>query len=537
MYCRIENLTTRQVFIISAIFFLLYYSPFFFESLRIVTIHDNLDAEVVFNKLLGDFYHNRDALRLALNGNVPPYAFSRMYQPLSLLWAITDPWNAYMVTDIIVRIVAFIGVYLLVRYYYSSPAISALLAVFFSTSISYSAYLFTVSGIPILLYMILESEVANKKKFWLFLVSTFFISCNIALALSGVFLIASVIPILTLLCQEKLTSRRLFVWAIILLGLAVGNMGLLYAQLFDTTVWHRSDWDLSIYEGDISFSGLCNLLIKSLLTSQWYHVSYPLFIAIGLIIGLNIFCKKIRSAKTLYCIIALIFILCLYVFAHSPLSVPLRKIHQIFLTFQWDRFYFLYSTLIVVCLTFMFQAARNSKFLTTIMILGVASQIIVNLKYTPHIKGVNRAILNKTLPPSFNDYYMKYDFIKIKAIVKNDPVMSVGIDPMIAPMNGIVSIDGYYPLYPKIYKRNFREIIATSMVLANKEDYFDKWGNRVYVFYPQGEAETINFCAAQKIGARYVISNEDIHVNMLEKVTFLNTYQKMYLYKINTLLC
>ena len=56
---------------------------------------------------------------------------------------------------------------------------------------------------------------------------------------------------------------------------------------------------------------------------------------------------------------------------------------------------------------------------------------------------------------SFDDYYRYDEYKKIKEIVENSRVASIGIDPMIAAMNGIKVIDGYLNLYPIIYKNKF----------------------------------------------------------------------------------
>ena len=55
---------------------------------------------------------------------------------------------------------------------------------------------------------------------------------------------------------------------------------------------------------------------------------------------------------------------------------------------------------------------------------------------------------------TFNDYYLYEDYLKIKKIVKENRVISVGLDPLIAVMNNISVIDGYHSLYPLSYKKN-----------------------------------------------------------------------------------
>ena len=75
------------------------------------------------------------------------------------------------------------------------------------------------------------------------------------------------------------------------------------------------------------------------------------------------------------------------------------------------------------------------------------------------IKEVTKILINKNnydekidffnTNKSFDDYYRYDEYKKIKEIVENSRVASIGIDPMIAAMNGIKVIDGYHNLYPK----------------------------------------------------------------------------------------
>jgi len=41
--------------------------------------------------------------------------------------------------------------------------------------------------------------------------------------------------------------------------------------------------------------------------------------------------------------------------------------------------------------------------------------------------------------------------------------LSVGLDPMVAAMNNIYTIDGYHAIYPLSYKKKFRKIIKKQL--------------------------------------------------------------------------
>ena len=156
---------------------------------------------------------------------------------------------------------------------------------------------------------------------------------------------------------------------------------------------------------------------------------------------------------------------------------------------------------------------------------------IIFSKKNYHSKKID---FKNSVSKTFDNYYKFDDYLFIKNIVKNQRVMSVGLDPMIAVMNDIKVIDGYHTLYPLSYKFKFRKIIEKELekntVLKN---YYDSWGSRVYAFYNNQNNIMLNFQAAKKIGADYVISKFPIENNELEKVcSECNGSNEIFLYKI-----
>jgi len=113
-------------------------------------------------------------------------------------------------------------------------------------------------------------------------------------------------------------------------------------------------------------------------------------------------------------------------------------------------------------------------------------------------------------------------------------VASIGVDPMIAAMNDINVIDGYHNIYHLSYKKKFRLIIQEELNQNNVlKDYYDKWGNRVYMLHNDKNNLLFNFKEAKNLGAKYIISsfpikNENLEFNCL----LCDENNKIYLYKI-----
>ena len=146
----------------------------------------------------------------------------------------------------------------------------------------------------------------------------------------------------------------------------------------------------------------------------------------------------------------------------------------------------------------------------------------------------NKLSLNLRSSNTFDNYYRFEVYSFIKSIVKEDRVMSVGLDPMVAVMNDIKVIDGYHTIYSMKYKREFRKIIADELDASNVlKNYYDNWGNRVYAFYNDSNKLLINFKEAKIVGANYIISAFPIKNDNLELIcqNCRNT-KDIYLYKI-----
>ena len=134
---------------------------------------------------------------------------------------------------------------------------------------------------------------------------------------------------------------------------------------------------------------------------------------------------------------------------------------------------------------------------------------------------------------TFNGYYLYNDYKKVKKIVKEKRVLSIGLDPMVAVMNNINTIDGYHTLYPLKYKLQFRKIIERELNKDKKlKNYYDNWGSRVYAFIDDPKNIQINFDEANQVGADFVISKYKINNNRLS-IACQNCSKHFYLYSIN----
>lgn len=79
-------------------------------------------------------------------------------------------------------------------------------------------------------------------------------------------------------------------------------------------------------------------------------------------------------------------------------------------------------------------------------------------------------------------------------------VVCIGVLPAGALYNGFYCLDGYSNYYPLEYKHEFRQVIAAELEKNDElRDYYDKWGNRVYMF----NAESGNYMEMRKGSGPY----------------------------------
>jgi hypothetical protein len=538
-YQELATIKKEWAFAFAFGFFCLFYLPWFFPFGRLVPIHDNLDGEVVVNYIIGQTLLGSDISRsLALNGALPAWSLSRLMQPLAFLYSLFDAWVAYALTDIIVRSVALVGFYLLACRIGLRPFSAVLIGIAFATSISYTIFLLSVAGIPLILWLLLKASESKDYQLTLIFIVIFFIGTNISFALSGLFLCLLLLPLIVYGFKQKLTTSNLAAFVALLSGIVVGNGNLFYAQFFSDITWHRSEWRI-FRESDYSLA--LNIIKQSgsaLLGNHWYHVSYRLQIAIIGLVSLFVFFKRLRDQNIAFMLSLLACFLVVYVFSTTSLSDPLRDRFSLFRSFQWDRFYFLYSTVVFITLMLMLKASENNgRYVARGVLIIISLQLVSNISHTPLIREIAKLALGKSPTPTFEAYYRRSEYAFIREAIGSGPVLSVGLDPMIAPMNGIPSIDGYYVLYPLAYKKAFRDVIDVSMTAAGKGDYFDEWGNRVYAFYPKGNPNLINFCAAHDLGAKYVISSEAITNALLIKLEITELADTLHVYQIKNANC
>lgn len=512
-----DCLPGRKLLLATAVAFCLFYLPFFFGPQHTyITIHDNLDIEAAHNTVVGIFFlHPSEAKHLLLGGHLPIYFMQKLDWPLSLVHLIPNLFLAYLLCDLIVRVVAFLGMFCLSRKLGIAAPAAFAASIVFAFSLAETSIGLSIAAIPAILYFCQKAADGSIRTIDYLYLSL--LGWNTSLVFAGVFVLIG-LPLIRKILFGAASRNWLAAYISYGAGLTLGSAGLLYGLVAGPPL-HRASWILS---GDTLTASIRAFLRNQISPAHWdfYHVSTPL---VPLYISVLIALVITRTKKLLWLVTTIVSINLFYVLVNfEPVARFRTHVGGLFKTFMFDRFFFLDSFLIVIA--WVIAMNTDKTMLRRLLAGAMMLQIVVTCVLTPHLRAPIMHALGKPTIPSFEDYTMPADYRIIRGAVGENPTMSVGVDPMAAVMNRISAIDGYYNAYPLAYKRAFRPIIArqiesghpyinnwgSELNIVDPESYFDNGGGRLYTFVDNPAEVDLDYCAAFHLGARFVISQFDL---------------------------
>jgi hypothetical protein len=444
-----------------------YYAPLLI--FRVIEPDDLLDSELVYNVAAGHLWRGDSSVAHAfLNGHVPLLALDRLTQPLTILYALMPPFPAYLVNDFIVRAVAAAGTFLLMREIEVPRLFRHLLAAMFALGLQNSTYGLTIAGIP-LTFWLLQQPFSARRGAALLLVGW-----NSAIYFSGIFLLATA-PLFQAFIMGRQVDRSF--WrglGIYVAGLLLGSAGLLLLLFQPHPIWHRAEWGVFPPSRPFPWRSTGRPLL-------------PLFLMAALL--------GWRSHRVRYVAGFGLFVIAWYQLSMLPWAQVYRPAGV-----QVDRFYFLWPAALVLIVALASRA--TSELGREILAVGTIAGCLAAVTVQQHVRQLGRAITGRGAGyPPIERYY---HFSWYRSANLDGPVLSVGTEPMAAPINGVPSIDGYFQLYPLAYKHAFQRVYNDPLIAS--------WGSKLYA------KPDADFCAAKALGARYVVSPLDLRNAALAQV-------------------
>ena len=127
-----------------------------------VTIHDNLDSQIIYYRVLvqsGQVFEVHSDLDQIMNG-IPRECFPTGLSFVAWLFLLLEPFTAYVVNKAFVHLIAFIGMYVLLKTHLLHDKKDAFVvlgsSICFGVLPFYSIFGLSIAGQPLLLYAFLN---------------------------------------------------------------------------------------------------------------------------------------------------------------------------------------------------------------------------------------------------------------------------------------------------------------------------------------------------------------------------------------------
>src|SRR5699024_1234955 len=519
-----------------------------------IRLHDNLDSNIVWYKLLaesGQFFSISE-LPNVING-LPRSTLATPFDIMVWFYVLFEPMTAYTIGQTIMRFAGFFGMYLLLRRFIGSKWIVTGVALVFAILPFWPSGLLSIAGLPLALYLFLsirENRWQAPWYHWFVLMllpffSNFILTFVFFLGLMGVVWLVDWIRF------KK--SNWAFLTAIA--GMTsiylIKNYMLIYAMFINEGFTsHREDLDL----GHNTLSGTISLFFENFLTGHTHDMAVHTSIILP-VIGLALVVAAYRRIKPKL-LIGLVLVnaaLSLwYAFWYWEGWRIVKDNVMIANTFNFSRIHFLDPMIRYIAFALaLWSLWKHMRF-------GKAALTILIIAQLLNVFGLNEELkYGRIGTPTFAEFYSEELFDSIEAYIGKDQsdyrVVSIGLHPTIAQYNGFYTLDTYNNSYPLEYKYKFRKIIAPELAKNDTiKNYFDTWGGRLYMYTDKlGKDDDvtknrdvvldnldINTAALADLGGDYIFSAVPIENHRENDLAYERSFEnsqspwKIYLYRV-----
>ncbi len=544
-----------------------------------IRIHDELDSTIVWFKILAEsgkiFAGNYEKIPAFMNA--PRVSLGNEFNVVVWLYYIFDPYWAYVLNQVIIRGIAYIGMYLLLDRYILDGKLrnyNFLISLLYTILPFWSSAGITVAGLPIVTYAFLNiRNLVSTKYDWFILVVYQFYSVFI---LSGMFIIVMVAIVLIFDIYNKKNSKKL-ITALLLFGI-VGvliNYRLIESFFLDTSfVSHRVE-QVAKYR---NFFDSLRASINHFLHGQGHTDSHHILILpfIFVIFIFNILTENKNKLIIILFLLNIVISLVYGFWEYEKLRI-LKESYPFLIPLNLGRIYyispFVWYVLFALSIKYYVRYYKNideqiknslhlnkSQWYKALQNINVKFRIyfLITLQifylfyWSDFFQGLVRSNLYY---PTYKQFYSKELFHEIRRYIgvptTEYKVVGLGVYPSILQYNGFYTLDGYSSNYSLKYKHEFRKIIEKELDKNNKiKKYFDEWGNRCYLFTNEGGLTSyngrskninidLNVTKLYEMGGRYILSLHKVKdpiknsLKLLKLFNINGVFYKIYLYKIN----
>ncbi|WP_043934633.1 DUF6044 family protein [Bacillus sp. EB01] len=544
---------------VAGILLALYLSPLFVlgEDAH-MRIHDNLDSNISWYKVLresGELFGATDAVIPQIINGLPRNTYGTEFSGIQWLHHLFPSMLAYALSQAITRIVAFIGMYLLLSRHFikerNAFPISVWVALAFALTPFWPSGMLSTLGMPLALWAFLN--IRDGRHSWKEWLTLFLLPLYSSFVLGFFFFLAA----MGLLWLRDVLVKKSWNWtffasiAFMTIMYLLVEYRLVLSLVLPEEPTSRNEFDYT----DNTFWQTIMLIGKNYFFGHNHVLTLHTYVIVPLsfLVLIWIAARKthgVNEKRFTYLFVLNIVLSIWYSFWFYKGWHPIKEEISLLKTFNFSRFHFLRPLIIYMMFAVgayvLWQKGGVWK-----KAAGVALALQIAVVF--YNNGENEYGHR----PSFKQFYAVDQFEDIRDFIGKSQesyrVASIGIHPAIAQYNGFYTLDTYNNFYSLEYKHRFREIISKELEKnAIIEDYFDTWGGRCYIFVAElgkhyefkkttkKEIENLelNTKVFKELGGEYIFSavpvkNPEENGMKLEKVFDNNeSAWRIYLYHV-----
>lgn len=554
IFNKISIIINNNPFIYGLLFIIILHTSYFILGTdSYVTIHDNLDSEVIYLQLLksNNILFERDGIIPNVFDGLSTTFIPSEYSFIRLIFLAFPAFWAYILNSIIVRYIGFLGLFLFAKDYVGRKLkleIIWLIAISFSAHFIYPMYGLTIMGQPLLFWAVCNLIFNKKIKISILIILLYPFYSHVAFIFPFILFAVTLIFWLERKNTKTHIQRYFATCTLLVVCIFIANNSLFLMQFTSDIVTQRVERKQLVESINFNLSELINLFLLG-----HYHIGK--FLTLPFLLPFTIGLSR-SQLKIVFIAISLVFLIYLLHEYYDYISFLLSGITNIFNTFQLRRFtlftpIILYSTLIYAI---NYTSLRPRK-IYTILALNLIFALLTNTE----LRRNYELLLSVREHISFRQFYAEDIFQNIKKKIEKPQdsykVVSVGLHPSISQYNGFHTYDSYQNIYPLKYKKNIELVIADEIKKSKAlSNYFLNWGSRCYIFsselYDNCNMEcfkdsnfkienlNINTTKLLELGVHYIFSSVEIVNSKKLNITHLGNFEnnsslwKVHVYKI-----
>lgn len=572
----------KRLFFLALVVIFLFWSVYLFQGQDShVKIFDNLDCHFPQSKILAEsgkaFSLNPDVRLDNFIDGLPLNGVDSGYNVFTWLLMLFPPFVAYIINDLLIRVVAFAGMVLLLKKYIICPNEKKHHFIIIGASLCFALLPFypagglSIAGLPLLLFGFLNI-LNHEKRITDFLI-IFLFPFYSKLALAGFFIVIvlSILFVFDCLKRRKINPYLAGALALLIGAYVFTHFHLVYKFMNPEFVSFRKEIQPQAVPTSAAIkNSIHNFIFDRVNVVSAHHLFVIAAAALAVILGII---KKIKTKRMVLLLIAVLTTSIAWGFKYWEGIMALRKKLQILNEFDFARFYwfnpFLWFLIFALALCVIATVKHGNKIATLLIMLQVLFMFICyNWEYR-FLLGIKRSFAGSPITYSltYREFFSESLFSEIDRYIKKPKkdyrIICHGIHPGIANYNGFYTLDVYTDFYPLEYKHRFRRIIEKEIEKSPQlQEVFDRNAKRCYLLtaelhgnktvrglaFARGITKKdqhlkirnleLNASALKEMGGEYIFSGVEI-LNFEENdLVFERAFQskkspwKIYLYRV-----